>query len=721
MALDVIYGASRNRGAARSLAEKLAAVVNEGTIYLGYPVLATADQNVDVDALLVSREHGLVAFLFSDDVPASEEEQDDAIAQQDRLYAVLESYLGRHEGLRNRRTLAVRPNTASIFAAPPPQQLVDAAGDDSFFGELSDLPAWLKNREPITETLEQNLQAALQRVTTIKPNKKRAAVTKPSSRGAVVKTIEKGIANLDRWQKQAAIETPEGPQRIRGLAGSGKTVVLALKAAYWHTTNPSWRIALTFHSRALYQQIDNLVTRFTFEHSHDRPDPEQLRIMHSWGSRSRAGVYSMIAAALGETPRDWAYAQGKYGMDNAFEGICRELLAVARTRTAEPIFDAVLIDEAQDLPPEFFQLVYMFTTEPKRIVWGYDELQRLSEAAMPSTSELFGTDPGGAQLVSLEASAGEPRRDIVLPVCYRNTPWALATAHALGIGVYRTQGLLQHPDEPELWRDIGYNLVHGQLAEGQRVTLERARSSFPSYFPELLTPEDAVLVASFTDETAQDAWVAAQIEKNVTEDELDHDDILIVLPDTYRAKSRAPRLMRELDRRGIPSHLVGVNTSTDEVVRPGSVSIAHIYRAKGNEAPMVYAVDSQYAAADFNAVTRRNKLFTAITRSRAWVRITGWGDRMEVIADEALAVHQRGYKLEFTIPTAQRLAELRHIHRDRPDDAEETVRRATEGISMFLQAVERGEMDLYDLPPDLRTRLTMLRSETEADNDGFNG
>ncbi|OBG47652.1 RNA helicase [Mycolicibacterium fortuitum] len=720
MTLEVVYGASRNRSVARALAEKVATIVDEGTIYLGYPVLATADENVDVDALLVSRDHGLVAFLIADGVPVSEEEQDVAIAQQDRLYAVLESYLGRHESLRDRRNLAVRPNTASIFAAPPPQPLVASAGSDSFFGEIADLPRWLQGRKPIGAELEHNVQAALQRVTTIKPAKKRAAVAKPSSRGAVVKSIEKNIANLDRWQKQAAIETPEGPQRIRGLAGSGKTVVLALKAAYWHTTKPQWRIALTFHSRALYQQIDNLVTRFTFEHSNDRPDPEQLRIMHSWGSRSRAGVYSMIAEALGETPRDWAYAQGKYGMDNAFEGICRELLAIARSRPVEPIFDAVLIDEAQDLPPEFFQLVYLFTTEPKRIVWGYDELQRLSEAAMPSTSELFGTGAGGVQLVSLDTGAGEPRRDIVLPVCYRNTPWALATAHALGIGVYRKEGLLQHPDEPWLWHDIGYNVVHGQLAEGQPVTLERAQSSYPSYFPDLLNSEDAVVVASFPDEPAQDAWVADQIAKNLTEDELEHDDILIVLPDSYRAKSRAPRLMRELNRRDIPAHLVGVNTSTDELVRPGSVAIAHIFRAKGNEAPMVYAVDSHYAAADFNAVTRRNKLFTAITRSRAWVRITGWGDRMQIIDDEAKAVRQRGYKLEFTIPTAQRLAELRHIHRDRPAGSEEKVRRATEGISMFLQAVEQGEMDLYDLPPDLRTRLTMLRSETESDSDGYN-
>ncbi|MFE6645026.1 DEAD/DEAH box helicase [Nocardioides sp. NPDC057772] len=717
MALEVVHGASRNRNAARALAKQLGEVIEDGTVYLGYPVLATADERVEVDALLVSRTHGLVAFLVAGDVPTSPESQSDAIASQDRLFAVLEGYLSRHEGLRKGRSLALVPNTATLFPSPPPAALREA--EEGFYGELGDLTDWLADLEPITERLELNLHAALQRVTTIKPTKKRSTVTKAGSRGAVLKEIEKGIANLDRWQKMAAIESPEGPQRIRGLAGSGKTVVLALKAAYWHTTHPEWNIALTFHSRALYQQIDDLVTRFTFEHGNDRPDPERLRIIHSWGSRGRPGVYSMIAVALGETPRDWAYARGKYGMEDAFQGVCRELLSLAKTRSVEPIFDAVLIDEAQDLPPEFFQLVYRFTRDPKRIVWGYDELQRLSEAAMPSTAELFGTGLDGEQLISLEAPPDGPQRDIVLPVCYRNTPWALATAHALGIGVYRDEGLLQHPDEPQLWSDIGYSVVHGQLSPGESVTLERSQESYPSYFPDLLNPDDAVVVRSFEDRDAQDAWVADQIKRNITQDELDYDDILIVLPDTYRAKTRAPRLQRELERRGIDSHLAGVNTSTDQIFQPDSVAIAHIYRAKGNEAPMVYAIDAHQTAASFNAVTNRNKLFTAITRSRAWVRVTGYGDRMKLVEDEVTAVRTNGYRLRFTIPTAPELAQLRHIHRDRPEGTEVAVRRATEGVSTFLEALERGDMDLYDLPPDIRTRLTRLRvdDQTGADDD----
>jgi superfamily I DNA and RNA helicase len=713
--LEVIYGESRNRPLAKALADALEPVVESGTVYLGYPVLATADERVEVDALLVSSDHGLVAFLIADGVPA-----DDGwaavVEDQDRLYAVLESHLRRHEGLRRGRNLALTPHTATVFPSNPGQPPVDAEG---FYDALDCVPAWVGTLEPLPALVEQALQAALQRVTTIKPAKRRASVERPDSRGAKLKQIERGIANLDRWQKMAAIESPEGPQRIRGLAGSGKTVVLALKAAYWHTQHPEWTIALTFHSRALYQQIVDLVTRFTFEHSNDQPDETRLRIIHSWGSRNREGVYSMIADALGETPRDWVYARGKYGMDGAFQGVCRDLLAVAQARgkEIEPIFDAVLIDEAQDLPPEFFQLVYQFTASPKRIAWGYDELQKLSEAAMPDTDELFGTGSMGESLVSLDAAPGAPRRDIVLPICYRNTPWALATAHALGTGVYREGGLLQHPDDPGLWRDIGYNVVRGTLHPGAAVTLERSRDSYPSYFPELLARDDAVRWVRFTDEQAQDEWVAREIATNLAADELEPDDILVVIPDSYRAKSRAPRLIRALHRHNITGHLVGVDSSADEVFQPGSIAIAHIFRAKGNEAPMVYAIDAQYTGENFNAVTRRNILFTAITRSRAWVRITGWGERVDAIEREIRAVFDANFELSFTVPTAAELATIRHIHRDRPPEQEATIKKATLGLSAFLEAYERGEIELPDLPPVLRTRLKRLREQGRDDDD----
>ncbi|MDR7168947.1 superfamily I DNA and RNA helicase [Nocardia kruczakiae] len=671
---------------------------------------------MDVDALLVSQDHGLVAFLLAEGQPTTGVEWDPYVETQDRLYSALVATLRRHDGLRHGRRLAVEPITATLFPAP-----VSPPNADGFFGELAQVADFVSGLDPLSPELIRRLEAALQRVTTIKPAKKRASVTKPNSRGAIMKEIEKGIANLDRWQKSAAIESPESPQRIRGLAGSGKTVVLSLKAAYWHTQYPDWNIALTFSSRALYQQITDLVERFTFEHSADKPDYSRIHILHSWGSASRRGLYSQLAAALGQPARDYAYARGKFGMEEGFRGVCRELLDIALSqRRVKPIFDAVLIDEAQDLPPEFFQLIYMFTKDPKRIVWGYDELQKLSESAMPTTVELFGVNENGQSRVSLEAAKDAPQRDIVLPVCYRNTPWALATAHALGTGIYRKPGgLVQHPDEPDLWSDIGYQVDSGSLDPGQGVTLSRRPDSSPDYFDRYLSANDAVTCSVFDSESAQDTWVAEQIRTNLDKDELEPDDILIVLPDTYRAKTRGSRLMTVLRKHRIESHLVGVTASQDAVFAPDSVAIAHIHRAKGNEAPMVYVMDAQYAESGRNIVTRRNTLFTAITRSRAWVRIVGWGPDMSPIAEEINSTKKNDFKLTFTVPSAADLRELRHIYRDRSEEYEESVRKATEGLNVFLEAFGRGDLDFADLSPELRTRL--IQSLKRGDESSENG
>ena len=192
--------------------------------------------------------------------------------------------------------------------------------------------------------------------------------------------------------------------------------------------------------------------------------------------------------------------------------------------------------------------------------------------------------------------------------------------------------------------------------------LERTRTSFPDYFPERLTPADAVVLRSFADEAEQDNWVAEQIAINLTTDELESDDILVVLPDAYTSKRRSTRFARALARHEIDSHLAGVGSSADQLFVRDSIAMAHIYRAKGNEAPMVYVLDSQYAVKEPNLITRRNTLFTAITRSRAWVRICGWGDRMPEMATEIDAVRNADFRLEFVIPTSEELVRLRRIH-----------------------------------------------------------
>jgi len=699
MSLDIVWGRINNRLAVDALITVLQRRDIDGTLYLGYPILPQADSTTTVEALLVSKKPGLVAFSF----PSPKLSAEDLKIDQDSLAYAIEGNLTKHENLRRGRRIGVTINTISFFATA--NALTEKIDNGYLFASIDNLNDRLALCTEVPIDLFKPLCAAIQRVTNIKPVKRRANVQKATSRGAVLKKIEREIANLDEWQRKAAIETPDGPQRVRGLAGSGKTVVLALKAAYLHTQHREWDIAVTFHTRSLSQQFKDLIERFMLEHSGDKPDWDKLRILHSWGAFGSPGIYSLIATAIGVPPLDFGAARAKYGRRKSFAGICGELLAYA-DKTPSELFDAVLIDEAQDLPADFFRLIYSATRSPKRIIWAYDELQNLSDTDMVPVEELF---RGKVAIINAPNSA---QQDIILPVCYRNTPWALTLAHAIGFGLYRQAGIVQLFDEVELWKDIGYCVESGQLQSGAEVTLRRREDSYPEFFNYLLQRDDAVIAKCFDARTDQYEFIAEEIAKNITEDELDPDDIVIILPDAYRAQSEYHEVARSLARRKITSHLAGVSSQRDVFIVPGSVAVTGIYRAKGNEAPMVYIANADYCARGLGMISLRNILFTAITRSRAWVRIFGTGKDMDMLLKEMAGVQRNNYRLRFRIPTPQELSRIRLINRDRSPAEKEDIRKAEKEIERIQKLIKKRS-----LPPELAAKLkAMLEQVNEVDD-----
>jgi superfamily I DNA and RNA helicase len=696
--LDVVYGSTGlSAEVIATIKRKLEEAGIEGTFYIGYPVMASADSSTTIDALLVSQKPGLVAFHFS-------QKGEEFKAAQDKLCYALESNLGRHESLRRKRSLGVSVNVVSLFPESDAPATLDSEYPTASPSTVVDA---FRDMHPLEDAdVYRKLSAAIQRVTTIKPVKKRQNAAKTDSRGSVLRAIEREIANLDRWQKSAAIETPEGPQRIRGLAGSGKTVVLALKAAYLHAQHPDWKIAVTFHSRSLYQQFKDLVERFTLEHMGDKPDWNHLHIMHSWGSSSTEGIYSVGCAAANMAPTNYLCAKSRFGVARAFEGVCNELAAAMKGREFN-VYDAVLIDEAQDLPKSFFRIVDAITKAPKRVVWAYDELQNLSEARMASTPELFGRD------IQLTNTPGSPKQDILLPVCYRNTPWALTLAHALGFGLLRDKGMVQHFDEPSLWAEIGYAVEEGGLSDGCEVVLSRAQRSFPIFFTQLLTAKDAVQSFRFDTKDDQYAAIAAQIEANLKQDEIDPDDILVVLPDPITARDEFYALRRHLDGRGISSSLAGVTNDRDLFSQQGVVTVSGVYRAKGNEAPMVYVANADFCVAGHELIRLRNILFTCITRSRGWIRLCGVGEKMDALQKEIDGVVAKDFKLGFRIPTQAERDTMRTINRDRTAEEMSQIRKVEQGLEEALDLMQKGVISA-DTLPQLQAILEAARRKGSA-------
>ncbi len=700
--LDIAFGDDSRSTAVTELLAALKPLNLSGSLYLGYPILKTSEGMVKLDALLTCIEYGVVAFDLTTDFGAMGADWEESAENiQSDIAVGIETKLLQHRDLRQGRNLAFNVHVISLV----PESALSPKNEEILVASRSKLPSVLHEFSAIRPELLEYINASFQTTTTLRPKKKRISVTNPTSKGGVLKEIEKKIANLDRWQKKAAIEFPEGPQRIRGLAGSGKTIVLAQKAALLHAKYPEWDICVTFNTRSLYQQFQSLIRRFSFEINGEDPDWDKIKILHAWGSLSSPGVYSEIAKTNGAVPRDFSYAKAKYGMGLSFSGVCQELASELHGRPVKPMFDVILIDEAQDLPIEFFEIVYRSTRSPKRVVWAYDELQNLGDYTMPPAEVLFGKDGNGQANVRLENRQDQPQQDIILRVCYRNTPWALAVAHALGFGIYRSEGLVQMFDEIELWNEIGYKVKSGSLSFGKPVSLIRSPDCSPAYFTQYMTAKDAVKTKTFDSRENEAEWIAKEIKKNLSRDELEYDDILIVIADPLSARSIAAVMMRALKAIGLDSHLAGVTASRDLLFTEDSIALTSIHRAKGNEAPMVYVLGAESCFRGYDLSRKRNILFTAITRSRAWVRISGIGADMGYLATEITAAEASKFQLGFTYPTEGEIKKLKRIHRDRSVDEKASIARDIEGAQRLLKMIEDGDLSPDTLPDSIQSIL----------------
>lgn len=694
--IDFVFGKKSNPQAVDDLVKSLHDRNYKGTLYVGFPIFDVDDDAILTDAVLITKEHGVIVFDLTT-FKYSTEETDDIIEYQDDLYRGISRKFLSERSLVKKRQLKFDLHVVSVR-----HDADDFDKDDIECLNFNEISEFVEQCEPLDECTYKLIHATLQKTNVLKPSRKRKKITKEKSLGFAIKSIEKEIANLDKWQKKAAIESPDKPQRIRGLAGCGKTIILAMKAAYLHSFDSEYKIAVTFQSRALYQQLENLISKFYWENSHEEVDPEHLRIMHAWGSTSDIGLYSQICIAAGITPLSYSEAKGQFGANNAFSGACSLVLKQIEGKKVTPIFDYILIDEAQDFPTEFFQLVYKFTKNPYNIVWAYDELQNLGEYSMERPEKLFGLDTEGNPNVTLKNIEGHPQQDIMLPVCYRNPPWTLSLALALGLGIRRNEGLVRMFPSPEFWNHIGYEAVRGDLEFGKSVSLRRSSDRTPDYFEKLITPDEAIIYESFDSDIKEAIWVASKIHQNITSDELDIEDILVVFPNAYTLNSDSSELIKELRKRGIEAHIAGVNTSRNMVFKEASIAITHIHRAKGNEAPMVYVMNANYCYSGIDIRKKRNTLFTAITRAKAWVRITGIGENMERLVKEIDEVKEAHFELNFTYPTQQELQSMDRIYQDSSPQQRKTLLDGFEKIKVIRRQLEEGVLSIEDIPEDMR-------------------
>ena len=193
------------------------------------------------------------------------------------------------------------PVTPVIIAPDLKTGTITAEGSSKIVTALSQIDHVLDEMQdaPLDQDALAEIRSVIEGTKALTRPQKRI-IENPESQGkaTALARLEAEIANFDQKQRRAALVSVVGPQRIRGLAGSGKTVILAMKAAHLHLTRPNEKILITFYTRSLRTSIKHLVTKFYRHYRDGDPDWEQIHIRHGWGGTASKGVTQTLVDAL---------------------------------------------------------------------------------------------------------------------------------------------------------------------------------------------------------------------------------------------------------------------------------------------------------------------------------------------------------------------------------------------------------------------------------------
>jgi len=654
-----------------------------GVVYYSWPTLKDYSDTLHRgDIALITEKGGLklVIYTASDREDVVTRKYDEAA----HLLGLVESQLSKSAKLRQKRRLKV--DIDPILYAP--NSPIDIGDEEATFVMHED-----RLLEAISEKAETALSVAdIEEVRSILEGAK--ALSRPKPRhvkgdgsedvAEAFAELEEQIANFDAEQRGVAMTSLNCPQRIRGLAGTGKTVILAMKAALFHANSPTSKILITYYTRSLKYTIERLIVRFYRHFAEGEPDWNYVHVRHGWGRRDLPGVYRDTCNRESIHPK--SYAEVKNQRD-PFGFVCGELIA---NKEPSSYYDIVLIDEGQDFPDSFYQLCFFITKgarDEKNIIWAYDELQNVFDVKVRAPDVLFGNDSDGEPRISLTRSLpeGADTNDHVLQKSYRNQRDVLVMAHAIGFGVYGDT--VQMLENQSHWEDVGYDVVSGTFEVGSEVVVKRPRRNSPA---RLNTPEDVPIIQpSVFEDVNEEARACAQGILEMMSRGLRAHDFLVIALDDRHAREYLSKVSKLLAEEGIqPNNLLAGGYDEPPFTMEDQVTLATVYRAKGNEAAVVFVLGAD--AATLRTRTGRNRLFVALTRTKGWLRLSGCNtSRYKKLLAEIEETKKHVPEIRFVMPD---MTNLNTIQRD----LEEKHARLTEAKTKLEKVKEDFNLTVED-------------------------
>ncbi|WP_353143515.1 3'-5' exonuclease [Acinetobacter pragensis] len=205
------------------------------------------------------------------------------------------------------------------------------------------------------------------------------------------------VKALDLSQESIAKNIGDGHRILKGVAGSGKTLVLACRAKYLKTIYPDYKILVVCYNNSLCNHLRQMF-------GDDFNDKIEVLNFHSVVKKITNANLSMLK---NEKQTEYNSRVGQILLDY--------LDASGLSETER--YDAILIDEGQDFAQEWIiGLSKLVKTESNNILFCYDPAQNIFNRKKPSWRS-----------VGLQVQGKKP---VELYKCYRNTKEILEIAKA---------------------------------------------------------------------------------------------------------------------------------------------------------------------------------------------------------------------------------------------------------------------------------------------------
>ncbi len=398
-----------------------------------------------------------------------------------------------------------------------------------------------------------------------------------------------------------------GHRLFRGVAGSGKSVILAGMVARTlrrivASSDAEPQLLVCCYNRTLVHflsdKIDTELSRLCW----DTLSPKMIRVVH---------YERLVRDLIKQEPR----LRTKYGFNNPVErakAIVQAWDAMPEADRQRLRFDAVFVDEAQDLEPAEFELLRRLAISRENgeqaLTIFYDNAQNIYGKLTPTWEHL------GINIVG---------RTTYLDECLRNTRQTLELAMNVLVGSCAPAGVRATTRQ---FADLANLRSRGLIDETEDrigVRFCRRQGSSP-------------VVRQFGSRRDETRWVVDEIERLIRDQSVSPAEILVL----YQShKDFVPNLPMQLaalaGKLEFAVRMVDKDHPGEKdapLIQPGVLTTSTIASAKGYDAPIVFLIGCDRLDVD----TRGRALFyVGATRARHLLYVTGIDADQNTLVTEA--------------------------------------------------------------------------------------